>query len=950
MKNLLTIFFCSMTLLTMASEVNLTAKVESGMFTTTPLPPGVGQSLNWLSITDGFLRMGTVRAADFASDTVVYMQGSDSILVGMGLTTFRILLNSGYLKIVDTASMLSGYQRSGTSSSPFQGTSNITSVTPNANFSITGTASFAGITATGDIETSNLSSVGTMLLQGGSSVAGIDLRNGTFLKMTNSFGTTIGFIDYSSGIRLSSTSGQVIVLDSLLPGSNNFYTLGNASFRWKNVYATSGDISGTLTASTLAGTISTAIQPNITSVGTISNLTVSGYVNANVFSASNSSVSKFGNILAVADINAYNLYATGLVGFPSTPTANNSVSILGLDPVGGYAATTDLTWDYNSGSPRLNASSIAVSGNQTIGGTLTVTGRELVGSLSTTGNISSGGLTTTGGITIGSNSTVNGILTVTGQIRGNAIGLGPLGYTLSGNTAAPGTYMVSLVGTDLTFSNKGQILSFLDLSGGPFLPLAGGTLIGVGQLNLTGLGATGSVTATTLGGLLTTASQTGITLLGNQSGFTVVGSATITGGTANFDNTVINASGTAKTGLIINANSGSSQIALKVNSGPFFVDGNGDEFGRNITVSGVISTSGFTTTSNATIGGNLITTGVISAAGLTTSGNVDANTLSVSGTATFRNIGLSPGSLGGLSINNTASSNNSLQWGYANIATGFLDASGRIRATGISLTGNEDIGTNLTVGGSLTAGIISASGLTTSGSISIGADANITANVIAVNLSASGNVYGTWAGIAISNAKLANSTISGISLGNNLNNLSATDATLTFSGSYNGSTARTIGLNLGNTNTWSAAQIFPSTTKLEGAGAPTFVLNSTSTGVGTGPYITIKRNGSDIGYLGSDAALNSTNTNDISVMAISQVNIHAGAGYPKILQIANTGISVTGTLGLTGYTVAGLPTAGTIGRVVYVTDGLTPSFGVIIVGGGSTKIPVFDNGTNWVAF
>jgi hypothetical protein len=58
------------------------------------------------------------------------------------------------------------------------------------------------------------------------------------------------------------------------------------------------------------------------------------------------------------------------------------------------------------------------------------------------------------------------------------------------------------------------------------------------------------------------------------------------------------------------------------------------------------------------------------------------------------------------------------------------------------------------------------------------------------------------------NTMLANSTISGVSLGSNLANLTATDSTLTFSGSYNGATARTIGLNLGNANTWTGLQTF----------------------------------------------------------------------------------------------------------------------------------------------
>ena len=60
----------------------------------------------------------------------------------------------------------------------------------------------------------------------------------------------------------------------------------------------------------------------------------------------------------------------------------------------------------------------------------------------------------------------------------------------------------------------------------------------------------------------------------------------------------------------------------------------------------------------------------------------------------------------------------------------------------------------------------------------------------------------------ITNANLANSTISGISLGSNLADLTATNGTLTFSGTYTGATARTIGLNLGNINSWPGGQTF----------------------------------------------------------------------------------------------------------------------------------------------
>jgi hypothetical protein len=65
------------------------------------------------------------------------------------------------------------------------------------------------------------------------------------------------------------------------------------------------------------------------------------------------------------------------------------------------------------------------------------------------------------------------------------------------------------------------------------------------------------------------------------------------------------------------------------------------------------------------------------------------------------------------------------------------------------------------------------------------------------------NVSGT-----LNNNGLANSTISGVALGGTLNALTATNASLTFSGSYDGTTARTVGLNVGNANTWTGQQTF----------------------------------------------------------------------------------------------------------------------------------------------
>lgn len=57
----------------------------------------------------------------------------------------------------------------------------------------------------------------------------------------------------------------------------------------------------------------------------------------------------------------------------------------------------------------------------------------------------------------------------------------------------------------------------------------------------------------------------------------------------------------------------------------------------------------------------------------------------------------------------------------------------------------------------------------------------------------------------------------------------------------------------------------------------------------------------------------------------------------------------TGTPRLRSYTVATLPAAGTLGRIACVTDATAPTYLGTLTGGGAVRVPVFDNGTNWVA-
>lgn len=46
-------------------------------------------------------------------------------------------------------------------------------------------------------------------------------------------------------------------------------------------------------------------------------------------------------------------------------------------------------------------------------------------------------------------------------------------------------------------------------------------------------------------------------------------------------------------------------------------------------------------------------------------------------------------------------------------------------------------------------------------------------------------------------------------------------------------------------------------------------------------------------------------------------------------------------------TVASLPAAGTAGRRSFVSDANATTFASIVAGGGTNKVPVYDDGTNW---
>jgi hypothetical protein len=315
----------------------------------------------------------------------------------------------------------------------------------------------------------------------------------------------------------------------------------------------------------LAQTVSNAAQPNITSVGTLSNITVSGNASINGNITSNGT-SYLGNIstTGLASITTLNVGTTANLG-----SVNNVIIEGGTD---GQVLTTD-------GDGNLSWTTVS-SGNSSYGDSNVVTLLSAFGSntITTTGNISVGNITANN---LGNISTVS----LTGSNSNVLYGNGVFAPVTGGN----GTYGNSDVATFLAAFGSNTITTTGNISGGNLV--TGGQVVATGNVSsgtglstggflsvdgtadlhdttVTGnLSATGNITANNLGNISATnlTGSNSNVLYGNGVFAAIAGgnSSQISNGNSNVSvpvsngNVVINATGTASWSF--NAN-GSIQV------------------------------------------------------------------------------------------------------------------------------------------------------------------------------------------------------------------------------------------------------------------------------------------------------------------------------------------------------------------------------------------------------
>ena len=312
-----------------------------------------------------------------------------------------------------------------------------------------------------------------------------------------------------------------------------------------NILTVTGNIAGTnvnagnlLTANFVTGVLTTANQPNVTSVGTLTGLVV-GNGTANVTfvpSGANGGITATGNITAanfignvVGNISGNIVIPgsnTGVVfnddGNANTSTAftfnktSNLVTIVGNADVGNLITAGLVT-----------ATGNVTGGNIITGGQVSATGNITGGNISTAGQFGAASLSASGNVT-GGNINTGGLVTATGNITSTANVIGGnintagavVASTLTSNIAT-GTAPLTVTSTtrvsnlNVDYANVADFINVNLVSTGTFYPVLGnatsGNIAESANANLSFNAATGALSATLLTGTLSTSTGCSIT-------------------------------------------------------------------------------------------------------------------------------------------------------------------------------------------------------------------------------------------------------------------------------------------------------------------------------------------------------------------------------------------------------------------------------------------------------
>ena len=254
-------------------------------------------------------------------------------------------------------------------------------------------------------------------------------RQGLDLSFTTS-SQTLAYLDFANfrlGINsvspaeaLDVTGNILVTTGNVLTSANLSYNIGTTTNWWNNVYA------NTVTSTNIAGTLTSAAQTNITSVGTLSALTVSG------------------NIIAQSSIMPSSNIA-GNVGYSNKWWSAVYANTINATNLNGTILTTNQPNITNLGN--INVTSISVGGNVVIGGNI------------------SGSTITANSFIQNSHAVLDTItsFTVTGDATGSGV-YSNIALTLASSGVTAGVYGSGLSIPQITVDSKGRITTASNIS------------------------------------------------------------------------------------------------------------------------------------------------------------------------------------------------------------------------------------------------------------------------------------------------------------------------------------------------------------------------------------------------------------------------------------------------------------------------------------------------------
>ena len=472
--------------------------------------------------------------------------------------------------------------------------SNVAGTVANANYATySGTAysvSASNVSGLGNIATINLDGNVSNILRG-------DGSWGPESSSTNANYANFAGTAYS--VSASNISGTVA--NANFATYANYATFSGTATTADTANSVSGsNVTGQVSNSLVAGTVYTNSQPNITSVGTLTSLTVTGNVTASYFIGNGSQLTGLPVTYSNANVAAYlptytgnftagNATITGTLAVPTITTTGSGGNISGADYIVANYFTGTLT---TNAQPNITSvgtlTSLSVTGNVTAsyfignGSTLSsingsnVTGQVgnslVAGTVYTNAqpNITSLGtltsLTVTGNVSasyfIGNGSQLTGLPASYSNANVAAYLPTYTGNLLAGNANITGTLTVP----SITTSGSGGNITGADYIIANYFNGNGSLLSGIIGANVTG--TVSSATSATTAGTVTTASQPNITSVGSLTGLTVSGDATVSGNlTVGGNTSYINVTVLSVKDPIIELGGGTNGAPLSTNDG-----------------------------------------------------------------------------------------------------------------------------------------------------------------------------------------------------------------------------------------------------------------------------------------------------------------------------------------------------------------------------------------------